>query len=296
MKTISFFSEKGGVGKSSYSIMYASWLHHQHGLKVALADFNNRVYNYRRSEMANRRQFIESNPDTEIKPYDESLSWPIINCLSSDVREIRRNTGTNCPYANWFENEVSNGRLKGYDVVVLDFPGSLTGGEYLQMMAIGDIGLTVIPTEKDEMTLQSTLTLSRMLQNQDKKHCVFITKAQLGLRNFRGQYFKLAKLLVERGMPVLPDLVSYSERISTFDKVDIIRSTFGFPDFSTSEFEKGKDLGLENLFIDVTRELASTQDLKGTDEVNLDFINEMTKHNDGRQFNGSAFPEYEIKL
>ena len=40
MKTITFFSEKGGVGKSTFSIMLASWLHHKMGVKVALADFN----------------------------------------------------------------------------------------------------------------------------------------------------------------------------------------------------------------------------------------------------------------
>ena len=293
MKTIAFFSEKGGVGKSSFSIMTASWLS-KHGVNVALADFNNRVSSYRRSEVLQRKQFIADHPECGAEPFDESNAWPIVNCLNSEVREIIRNTGSTCPYANWFENEVANGRLKGYDVVLMDFPGALSGGEFLQLMAIGDIGLIVIPTEKDEMTLQSTLALSRMLQKQNKRHCVFITKAQLGLRNFRGQYFRLAELLVNKGLPILPDLVSYSERISTFDKLDIIRSTFGFPEFSAQELAKGKDLGLENLFIDVTRELAMTPDLKGTAITELGFVNELTKHYDGRQFNGSAFPNYEI--
>lgn len=293
MKTISFFSEKGGVGKSSFSIMFASWLH-RHGVKVALADFNNRVGGYRRSEIATRNAYISSHPDCGLEPFDESSAWPIVECRNSDVRELRRDAGTTLPYAAWFENEAREGRLKGYDVVLLDFPGSLTGGEYPQLLSVGDIGLTVIPTEKDEMTLQSTIRLSNTLRSQNRRHCLFITKAQLGLRSIRGQYFRLAEVLTARGLPVLPDLVSYSERISALDKVDSIRSTFEFPDFDAPEYGSSKDLGICNLFIDVTRELALTDDLIGTEETVLSFVEGLSKKDDGRQFTGSAFSGYEI--
>ena len=292
MKTITFFSEKGGVGKSTFSIMFASWLHHKMGVKVALADFNSRILFYREAEKNHRNVFLKKNPDSPLQPYDDRTTWPIIDCKAAEIAEIKRN-GSRFPYATWFAEEIAEGgRLSGYDIVLCDFPGSLTGGEFMQLSGMNYLSLIVTPTEKDEMTLHSTIRLHNTIK--DKNHCVFINKAQLGLKNFRGSYIKLGELLTKKGLPVLPDLVSYSERIMTIDKVDIIRSTFGFPDFSLPEFGLSKDLGIINLFVDVSRELAKCPDLKGTGEADMSFVEELDKQPDGRQLKNSAFPQYEI--
>lgn len=293
MKTITFFSEKGGVGKSSFSIMYASWLKHQHGLSVALADFNHRIAKYRSAEVRNRNKFIEKNPDAGAQPFDENNTWPIYEAYLKEIDEIK-DEGIQIPYAEWFKRAIKRENLDRYDVVLCDFPGSLDDGSYAQLLSQGLIRLTVIPTEKDEMTLASTLKLHNILKKHDKNHCCFINKAQLGLKNFRNSYLTLGKRLTASGVPMLPDIVTYSERMTTIDKVDIIRSTFGFPDFSRKEYENISDLGLENLFIDVTRELAKTDDLPGTPAADLGFVEQMQKKKDGRYFKGSSFPEYEI--
>ena len=51
MKTVSFYNEKGGVGKTTFSILYASWLKYKHGVDVAVVDLNNRIASYRKDEM-----------------------------------------------------------------------------------------------------------------------------------------------------------------------------------------------------------------------------------------------------
>lgn len=291
MKTITFFSEKGGVGKSSFSIMYASWLHHKYGVKVALADFNGRINGYRDAEIESRNKFIKENPGTEIKPYDVNKTWPIIEAKIQEIRTYKK-MGSEEPYANWFEHEVLDGRLNGFDVVLCDFPGSLSGGEFFQILRKDEIGLIVIPTERDQMTLQSTFLMHHALPKQN--HCVFINRARLDLMNFRSIYKKFAKLLLQEGIPLLPDMVSFSERMMTIDKVDILRSTFGFPNFNDPQFGSTKDLGIENLFIDVTRELAKTSDVFRTEPADLSFVNDLKKVNDGRQIVGTPFKEYEI--
>ena len=35
---ISFATQKGGVGKSTFTVFAASWLHHRHGVNVAVVD------------------------------------------------------------------------------------------------------------------------------------------------------------------------------------------------------------------------------------------------------------------
>lgn len=291
MKTITFFSEKGGVGKSTFSIMYASWLHDKMGAKVALADFNNRIKLYREAEKRSRNKFIQNHPETDIRPFDERTTWPIVTCLQRDI--IKLSSETSIPYGRWFDEQISKGgSLHDYDIVICDFPGSLTGGEFMQINSINKMSLVVIPTENDEMTLNSTIRLHNMIH--DRNHCLFINKAQLGLKNFRGRYFRLGEILIKQGLPVLPDMVSYSERITTIDKVDIIRSTFGFPEFESPEYGMGKDLGIINLFIDVTRELAKCPDLRGTEASDLSFASELVKTKDGRQLKGTPYRAYEI--
>lgn len=291
MKTITFFSEKGGVGKSSFSIMYASWLQ-KNGISVALADFNNRISRYRDSEIRARNKFIENNPEAGVAPFDESKAWPIVNAWSKDVEPYKNDS--NKPYAAWFRDKITRGELMDFDVVLCDFPGSMADGSFTDLLQLKLLNLIVIPTERDEMTLTSTLRLHQGLKGNNRKYCCFINKAQINLKNFRGSYLALGRRLASSGLPMLPDMISYSERMTAIDKVDIIRSTFGFPDFEKPEFNGLSDLGITNLFIDVTKELAKTDDLPGTGACDLSFINEMTKKDDGRWFRGSAFPEYEF--
>lgn len=293
MKTITFFSEKGGVGKSSFSIMLASWLYHQCGVSVAVADFNHRIKNYRNTEIRNRNEYIKKNPGTDIKPFELSKTWPIFEAFKQDVAEIRQD-GTPYPYAAWLKTRIKEEHLEDTQVLVCDFPGSLDDGSFMDLISLNLIGLTVIPTEKDEMTLSSTLKLANSLKKFNKNYCCFINKAQVMMKNFRNGYLELGKRLTKHGVRMLPDIISYSERMMTIDKVDILRSTFGFLDFSKEEFKNINDLGLQNLFIDVTKELNKTADLPGTSATNLDFVNSLNKRDDGRSFRGSAFPEYEI--
>lgn len=290
MKTISFFSEKGGVGKSSFTIMYASALKYKYGVKVGIADFNKRIESYRKAEINNRELKRKSNPD--IPPFDIENAWPIYTIKNQEIANLQK-MGYQTPYATWLDNLLKN-ELNDMDVVLLDFPGSLSGKEFIQVAGMHMINLIVIPTEKDEMTLQSTNMLHGILQNNRTNHCVFINKAQLGLRNLRATYLKLAEVLIRRGFPMLPDMVTYSEKMMSIDKIDNFRSTFQFPDFNLPEFGASKDLGIQNLFIDITRELNKTPDLKGTSPADLSFVKDLQKTSDNRQLSGTPYPQYEI--
>lgn len=289
MKTITFFSEKGGVGKSSFSIMYASWLHYKYGVKVGLADFNRRILNYRNEEIEKRKKLRIGNPD--IKLFDVSKAWPIVDVNYDRTSELRK-AGVQRPYAIWLEEECRSGRLAGMDVVLCDFPGSLTGFEFIQNCSMRMLNLIVIPTDKDPMVLDSTFSLHNLIKEYN--HCAFINKARTNLNNQRASYIKFAELLVKEGLPLLPDMISNSDRMMSIEKVDNIRSTFGFPDFDLPEYGASKDLGIGNLFIDVTRELAKTKDLRGTGTADLSFVERLRKVDDGRQLRGTQYKDYEI--
>ena len=152
MKTISFFSEKGGVGKSTFSIMYASWLHYKYGIKVGLADFNDRITRYRNAEITKREELRKNKPD--IPSLNVASSWPIETVKVKDIEQLRKD-GASKPYAKWFVDRIQ-GPLAEMDVILCDFPGNLSGHEFVEMAGFKLINLVVIPTERDPMTIQST--------------------------------------------------------------------------------------------------------------------------------------------
>ena len=288
MKIITFYSEKGGVGKSSFTMLYASWLQDKYGVNVGVADFNYRIAGYRRSEIYNREKLRKADPS--IPSLDESKTWPIVQALFRDVEEYEKN-GDNFPFASWLEDCIRYKSLKGKDVVLCDFPGSIREGQYMQCMMQRKLNLVVTPIDRDEQTVQSTVTLHNINLKYKQNHCIFINRAQLSMKNMKGYFYKLAERLISKDFPLLPDMVSNTDKMLAIDKVDIIRSTFAYPDFSENE---AGDYGFENLFIDITRELARCPDIKGTPKADLSFVDGLEKKDDGRQLHGTPYAKYEI--
>lgn len=293
MKTIAFFNEKGGVGKSSISIMYASWLY-MNGVKVGVADFNERITTYRNMEIEAREILRKQNP--EIPPLDVNSTWPILEPRLRDIDNLRANY-QQYPYAAWFEEQFTKGGpFEGFDVIVCDFPGGLQGTELTDLLILDMINYVAIPTEIDPQTRVATINVHKLLSVKgcEVNHSVFLNKANLNLPNLRSIYFKQMKNFIDDGLPMLPDIITYSERMMKIDTVSHMRSTFYYPNFDLPEFGESRDHGVGNLFIDVTRELVKCKDIKGTGKADLSFINGFRKRADKRQYPGSSFPEYEI--
>jgi len=291
MKTISFFSEKGGVGKSSFSIMYASWLHFKHGIKAAIFDFNNnRIENYRKTEAVNKKKLLAKNGLTFTPPDN---IWPIYGLVGQDIYELKRDGAP--IYWSWFM-EKCNKEGQDIDVAILDFPGALKSQEFMQLFNRGKINFIAVPVDRDTMAIRSALLMKKIFEKTNfENYAVFVNRGNLALPNLKKGSEKLAEGLKQRNLRVFPDMISESNKMSSIDKVSIIRSTFEYPDFSNKEiYGNSGDLGTENLFIDVTRELAKTKDIEGTGTADLSFVNNLVKVDDGRQFKGSSFPEYEI--
>lgn len=288
MKIITFFSEKGGVGKTSFNMLLASWLNYKFGIRVGVADFNFRLTGYRQAEIYSRQAINKEHP--EIPLYDTAKAWPIIEAKQSTILEYKKNNDF-FPYASWLSDQIHGGALSDKQVVICDFPGSLSGGEFNQILKQKLLNLVVIPIERDIQTVQSTLKLHGYLSKYNFPHCIFINRAQLGLKNMRSSYYALAKRLLDNNYPLLPDMISSTEKMSTIDKVDIVRSTFQYLDFSDS---KAGDYGFENLFIDVVRELDRCPDLPNTAPTDLSFVKGLKKTDDGRQLKGTPFKDYEI--
>ena len=289
MKTLSFFNEKGGVGKSSFTLLWASWLKYKHGVNVGVADFNRRLAKTRENE---ENFCIQGN--IPIASLDER--WPI-EFPSND--ELRRYKDKNLPpYGKWFYDQLTKGPLKDCELVIADFPGALTGDELIQVLEQKLLSYVVIPTDRNNQTISCTSLTARILARSKVPHSIFIN--QVSHQVDKKIYVKIQKFIQERmGEKVLPDLISYTERMRKLGGKDSICRTLSFPDWEQPEFRGSRDLGIENLFIDVTRELKKQPELPIGNHCDLSFVDELEKKNDfsamKRQLSGTAFPEYEIQ-
>lgn len=292
MKIIAFFSEKGGVGKSTFSLMYASCLKYKYGIKVGVADFNKRLTEYRKDEA-----FYLRNSGQLTKEMEEN-AWPIVPVDRTFIMKVGPNNPGN---ALWLDYIVTEGELKDMDVVIADLPGSVSGHEIIHLVQSRIVNLVIIPFDKDVQAISAALSVKNFLsQVPSCKYFGFFNMIQTAFGN-KMEYVKKMNILKGRNLPVLPDMISFSDRMKNFEKVDILRSTYTYPDWDNPVFSGSKDLGLENLFIDITKELQKIPDYKDTKPADLSFVDSLTKDVSSiqalnRQLNGTSFPEYEVPL
>ncbi|MBQ8482890.1 MAG: P-loop NTPase [Bacteroidales bacterium] len=290
MKIIAFFSEKGGVGKSTFTLMYASWLK-KHGVKVGVADFNKRLTEYRKDEIA----FLKKNGT-----FDDSMlesAWPIIPV----DRKFAAQFGADNPgNAIWLDTQIREGGLRDLDVLLVDLPGATSGKELPELIICKMLNMIIIPVEKDRQTLGAALAVKNFLIKANTcRFFGFINKIQTSYGK-KADYVKIMRVMKRQGLPMLPDMVSFSSRMENFEKVDMMRSTFAYPDWDLPAYKGSRDLGIENLFYDIAREMLKVSDYRDTRPADLSFVESLKKDTSmqslNRQLNDTSFPEYEIEL
>lgn len=293
MKTMTFYNEKGGVGKSTFTIMYASWLKYKHGVDVAVVDFNNRLTQYRKDELYMRGS----------EGVDMDSLWPILRADRREIGRIQQETMSKVPSAKWLEAKIAAGAFGSAKVLLIDLPGDYK--DFLQLLNMDMIGLYCIPLGRDKQTVDATYevvkgirTCKRMQKKDEGKYLAGIINEVQHFVATR-DYYNLAKAFEQQGLPILPDMISFSERIKKFKSHDIMLSTVQYPDWSSKAFEGSGDIGTQNLFIDITRLLNNRPDFRGTPKADLSFADSLEKTLAGqsqRQLVGTAFPEFEFPV
>ncbi len=157
IRTVAFFNEKGGSGKTTLTVLFASWLSYCVGEKVYVKDVDSpvfRLYNMRKK--------------------DKSL-------LNDDNRSFVRFVGRNEPYpvdripekGQWTEAEYANlirtirmERQQGDGYMLFDFPGRFTTDSVMVRLALaGLLDLLVCPVDTDSQTQSSALLVNSMLKS-----------------------------------------------------------------------------------------------------------------------------------
>ena len=160
MKVITFFSAKGGTGKTTFNMLLASYLKFVKGKKVMVLDLDAPGYNLSSTREREIDGMMQANPSFDVKTL-----FP--------VRKITDLTRANTKR----EVEELRDRYSAYDYVIVDCPGSLMEYDvFFQMLMAKVFALVAIPMDVDGMSIASSYSLGEICKGRGQKFMLFFNK------------------------------------------------------------------------------------------------------------------------
>lgn len=189
MKVISFFTAKGGTGKTTFNMLFASYLHYVLGKRVMVLDMDSPEY----SLSFSREREIAYLLEHELPCVKESF-YPVerVHDLSEDhIRQVAKSI------------EQLRDQL---DYLILDFKGSFKKGDPVCVLAeTGLIDMVVMPVEIDPIIITSMKSLSTILQEAGMDTLLFFNRVHG--KEKPGLYDALQEWFTGRGCKVSPHRV-----------------------------------------------------------------------------------------
>ena len=226
MVRVSIYNEKGGVGKTTVTVLLASYLSYVHGRGVCVLDFDYPAFHLRQLRMAEQEilrdprsplaLWMKGNPPSG-EPYD-------VFCLPPG------------PGGVWLHEELfpylENIFAQGYDYVLYDFPGRFAPEEPVSLVAAnGYLDFVAIPMDTDAQSRRSALVVADALRRAEVPVCLFWNRVSLAESKGDGSRFRRgAAPFLERGFEVMDESLRDIRKISRDGtEMAFIRSTLCFP-------------------------------------------------------------------
>lgn len=163
MRTFSFFNEKGGVGKSLHTVMFASFLAYDCGAKVLVVDFENpspRLDKTRADELKKL-----SDPSSVLSRYVNSHGglqelYDICTPLKDQDFNYNKEQAEELRESIWTLISTSK-----YDYILFDFPGLLVeNSPAYDCIVHGQVDLVAVPFDTEPMTRRASLMTCSVIQ------------------------------------------------------------------------------------------------------------------------------------
>ena len=230
MKTFAFFSPKGGVGKTSQTEMFASFLAYDKLKRVCIIDSDTGGYSvldYRKKELELRKdpksplaRFMERNQqpvayDIFEFPIDmKNLNDSIIDKYLDEV----------CVFLNDHEND--------YDYALFNFPGRFDKlSPSFGCIMCGLVDLTAVPMEKDTSSRMQAYLVTINADHYGKK--AFVYWNRLSRKDLNRVWYLDAceKIFRDHGLEVHPFRVKAFAKVSSDSDTKLfVKSTMCWPD------------------------------------------------------------------
>ncbi len=226
-KFIAFSTQKGGVGKSTFTALAASILHYRLGYNVAVFDCDFPQYSLTQMRERDLKAVMENETIKRLAHRQftkiNKKAFPVIRCRAEE--------------ALGKAGEFIRSSAIPIDVVFFDLPGTVNSSGILQTLS--SMHHIFSPITADRVVLESTLSFTNVLQNVVmKKGQTSIKSVHLFWNMVDGRektqlYKSYEKVISEIGLSLLPVSVADSKRFRKENEVNtrgIFRSTLLPPD------------------------------------------------------------------
>ena len=232
MKVISFFSAKGGTGKTTFNVLLASYIKYRLGKRVMILDFD-----YPEHNLTFMRQRDLKYLESEGILFREEDFYPIEPINKYAAEDLDWLTGT--------LNSLSG----SLDYLILDFPGSFASGDTIcELVPEGYIDLMVLPVELDAMIIASMKSLAHILRENGQRTLLFFNRV-CG-RETKAAYGRVRDWFAEEGSVISENYVKQSVSMKKeMDDVAHVRSTVDFP----TAYSNKRNPGIVKLFEEVLK-------------------------------------------
>ena len=233
---VAIASQKGGVGKSVFTVLLASVLHYRKGLRVAVVDCDSPQH----SIALMRERDMESvmkNDDLKVNLYRqyERIRKPAYPVIKSDpekaMEDLRR---------------YMDEKGETFDIVLFDLPGTLRSEGVVHNVSAMDY--IFVPLKADNIVMQSSLQFAKVLEEEliAKGNCnlkgIRLFWNMVDRRGRKDLYDAWNRVIHRMGLRLLsshiPNTLRYNREADTVCK-GIFRSTLFPPD---PRQEKGSGL------------------------------------------------------
>lgn len=214
MKIISFYSEKGGVGKSVHSVLFASWLQYHEGKRVCVFDLE--PVNYRLGQQREEEEyFLQKEPESPLSRYyaktgiQEKDWYPIIPFgQGRDQSSLEKVVALKEEFCLFVEEHKEE-----YDYVVVDFHPIFTFNSLdFHLLKSGLFDLVVVPVLTDNSSRSCAFNTAMNLKHNRQNVVLFWNHISVSDISRRGYLDAGEGAFAQNGLEFLP------YRIKTFAK------------------------------------------------------------------------------
>ena len=219
---IAFSTQKGGVGKSTFTALLASILHYRLGYQVAVFDCDFPQY----SLIQMRERDLKTVMQNEILKKMAHKQFTSINKKAYPVFQSKTDT-----VLEELDGYVANSAISP-DVIFLDLPGTVNTAGILSTLA--NVHFIFSPITADRVVLESTLSFTDVLTNvlmkkkQTEIKSIHLFWNQVDGREKTPLYNNYEKVIKDLGLKLMETSITDSKRFrkegETFAKT-VFRST-----------------------------------------------------------------------
>lgn len=256
MKLVTIFSGKGGVGKTTMSILLASWLKYEKKERVVAYDFESpesRMMNKRNTDLS----LLKMKDPVLTKLSDGNDFYPMgaikgkaQGFTEGDLRKIA--------------DSIEKAKNSGDGYMICDFPGRFEAKEAIyEITRRGLIDLIVFPVQQEDQSIASMLSVNKIIKEpgfiahkQEQEVLCFwnmVTKNDIYKDSLKQQYEQMFAMM---GIPVSKTRVRYADTVKRSASAPVfVTTTVCYPkQFMLRAFPPEQNCDypyIENLFMEI---------------------------------------------